>query len=82
MIKPRIQILILGLVIWDPNLRFFWFGLGLGYVIVCDLTLEYAQVRSVILIKELALPADRIRSHFVKNLFYQGKDKDDVEFVD
>ena len=30
---------------------------------VCDVTLVLVQVRSVILIKELALPAGRIRSH-------------------
>ena len=39
-----------------------WFGLGLGYVMVCEVTLVCVQVRSVILIKELARGADRIRS--------------------
>ena len=37
-----------------PNLRFFWVGLGLGYVMGCDVTVVCVQVRSVILIKELA----------------------------
>ena len=32
-------VLVLGLGIWGPNLRFFWFGLGLGYIMVCDVTL-------------------------------------------
>ena len=45
----------------------FWFGLGLGlgYIMFCDVTLVCAQVRSVILIKELAAPADRIGSNTI-----------------
>ena len=34
-----------------PNLRFFW--LGLGHIIICDVTLVCVHVRSVLLIKEL-----------------------------
>ena len=41
---------------------YFWFGLGLGYIMVCDVTLIFVQVRSVILIKELGAPAGRIGS--------------------
>ena len=54
-----------GLGFQDPNLGFFWFGLGLGCVMVCDVTLASAQVRSVALIKELARGAVRIRSLIV-----------------
>ena len=32
----------------------FWLGLGLGYIMVCDVTIGYVQVCSVILINELA----------------------------
>ena len=32
----------------------FLFGLGLGYIIVCDVTIVCVQVRIVILINELA----------------------------
>ena len=52
----------------NPNPhRFFGFGLGLGlgYIMVCVLTLACAQVSSVMLIKELALGADRIGSHLM-----------------
>ena len=41
---------------------FFGFGIGLGYIMVCDVTLVCIQVRIVILIKELAQGADRNRS--------------------
>ena len=51
--------LVLGLGIWGPNLNFFWFELGLGYVMVCNVTLVFVKVRSVILIKELARGAER-----------------------
>ena len=37
-----------------PNLRFFLFGLGLGYIIVCEIMILCVQVRTVILINELA----------------------------
>ena len=33
---------------------YFWFGLGLGYMMVFDFTLACAQARSVMLIEELA----------------------------
>ena len=42
-----------------PKFEFFLFGLGLGYVMVCDVTLVCVQVRSVVLIKELAQGVDR-----------------------
>ena len=32
----------------------FWFGLELGCIMICDVTLACAQVRNVTLIKELA----------------------------
>ena len=48
------------LEIWGPNFRFFWFGLGLGYIIFCDVSLVCVQVRIVILIKELARGEVRI----------------------
>ena len=52
---------VLELGIWDPNLRFFyWFELGLGYVMVYDVMLVCVELRSVILIKELEIPSDRI----------------------
>ena len=41
---------------------FFWFGLGLGYIMVCDVTLVFAQIRRVILIKELAMHQIGFRS--------------------
>ena len=54
----------LGLGFRATNLRFFW--LGLGYVMLCDVTLACANVRSVILSRELAWVLDRNRSHFSK----------------
>ena len=33
---------------------YFWFGLGLGHMMVFDFTLACAQARSVMLIEELA----------------------------
>ena len=41
----------------------FLFGLGLGYIMVCDLTSVCVQVHIVILIKELARDAARKVSH-------------------
>ena len=35
---------------------FFWFGLGLRYIMVCDVGLVFPEVRKVMLIKELAPP--------------------------
>ena len=42
-----------------PKFDFFGFGLGLGYIMVCEITLVCAQARSVIIIKELARDAAR-----------------------
>ena len=53
---------VLGLKKSGPKFEFFLFGLGLGYIMVCDLLLVCVQVRIVILIKELAEGADRNRS--------------------
>ena len=62
------DIVLLGLKIRAPNLRFFWFGLRLRYIMVCDVTLVCVQVRSVKLIKELEEGAGRNRSHRAKKL--------------
>ena len=45
-----------------PNFDIFWFGLGLAYIMVFEFTLVCAEVRSIILNRELAAPADRIGS--------------------
>ena len=43
----RSIILGLGLEITAPNIRFFLFGLGLGYIIVCDVKLLCVNVRTL-----------------------------------
>ena len=42
--------------------NFFWLGLGLGYIMVCDVTLVCVHVQRVILIRELARVPGRIAS--------------------
>ena len=42
-----------------PKFEIFWFGLGLGHAMVCDVTLACAQAHIVVLIKELAQGAVR-----------------------
>ena len=48
-----------------PNFNFFTLGLGLSleYIIYCDVMLVSVDLRSVILIRELALVLGRNRSH-------------------
>ena len=45
-----------------PKFEFFWLGLRLGCIMVCEITLICVQIRSVILIRELAEGPDRNRS--------------------
>ena len=45
-----------------PKFEIFWLGLGLGYIMVCDLTLVCVHVRNVMLIRELDQLAARIGS--------------------
>ena len=43
---------------------YFWFGLGLGYMMVFDFTLACAKARNVMLIEELARgEAMRVRQY-------------------
>ena len=37
------------------NLKFFWLGLGLGYIMVCDVTLLCLKLRSVIVINSVGI---------------------------
>ena len=69
------MIKLLGLGFWGPCLRFFWFGLWSVHVIIFKISLARAQMRSAMLIEDLVIPSDRIRS-----LVVFGSSRDD-EFL-